>query len=274
MADELAALGELLGIVRTLRAPGGCEWDRSQTVQSLRPFLLEEAYEAADAAAEGDFEALRTELGDLLLHVLMAAVIGEEAGLMDVASVAEGISAKLRRRHPHVFARREDLEPGEVEKQWERIKASEKRSEGFFGSVPASMPALQAAWRIQQRASEVGFEWPGAAETLRSLKERVEVLPPREDDPGSFEPGRLGELLFLFVNYCRAFRQEPEQLLRNACREFQSRFTAMEEMLHGRGTPLGKASPAQISAAWRDSAEKAGWEPGMGYPASAGKEHP
>jgi MazG family protein len=255
MADDLSALAELIQVVRALRGPGGCEWDRSQTIGSLRPFLLEEAYEAADAAEAGDFESLRDELGDLLLHIFMASAIAEDSGHFDLASVAAGISGKLRRRHPHVFGEREPLAPGDVERQWEAIKASEKKAKGFFDSIPESMPALQAAWRMQQRASEVGFQWPGAGEMLESIRLRLEErhgLDPSAEDAGAAR--ELGGLLFSFVNYIRLFRLEPEQLLRNASRGFKSRFAAMESVLEGRDTPLGMASPAQLLAAWRVSA--------------------
>ena len=264
MDDEVAALAELLSIVRTLRGPGGCEWDRSQTVRSLRPFLLEEAYEAADAAEAGNYEALRDELGDLLLHIVMAAVIAEEEGRFDLASIASGIAAKLRRRHPHVFGDRELLAPADVEKQWESIKAGEKKSEGFFDSVPGSMPALQAAWRVQQRASEVGFDWPGRAETLESARSILEELagldPCREAE---LIGSGIGKLLFTCVNYARLTRQEPEQLLRNASGAFKRRFSAMECLLEGRGTPLGTATSAQLLAAWRDSAGEVTESPGI-----------
>jgi tetrapyrrole methylase family protein/MazG family protein len=272
MADDLGALAELLEIVRALRAPGGCEWDRSQTIQSLRPFLLEEAYEAADAAEAGDYEALCGELGDLLLHVFMAAVIGEENGWLDLASIASGISAKLRRRHPHVFGDRELLAPADVERQWESIKAAEKKTEGFFDSIPESMPALQAAWRIQQRASEVGFDWPGAEETLESLRLRLDGLARMQaEDPAV--AGEIGHLLFDFVNYSRVLRLEPELALRRASRGYRSRFSRMESILKGRGTPLGMASAAHISAAWRDAAgEVAGSDRSHRNATSAGKE--
>ncbi len=239
MPDPLEGLEELLQVVRRLRGPGGCEWDRSQTVQSLRPFLLEEAYEAADAAEAGDWDSLGKELGDLLLHIVMSSLIAEEEGRFDLGTVASGIAAKLRRRHPHVFGQREALTPGEVEKQWESIKAVEKSREGFFDSIPRSMPALQASWRIQQRASEVGLD----------------ALP--ADVPGRLESdlpegaGELGDWLFDFVNYTRLLGHEPEQLLRSANAKFVKRFSAMEALLLRSGTPLGVASPEEVSEAWR-----------------------
>jgi len=158
----ISAIADLVGIVRKLRSPSGCSWDREQTVSSLSPYMLEEAYEVADAIAQRDMKLLQTELGDLLLHVIMSAIICEEQDEFTLKDVVNGISSKLLRRHPHVFEERTGLSAAEVEQQWESIKASEKQDEGFFKSIPSSMPALQTAWRIQQRASEVGFDWPDA----------------------------------------------------------------------------------------------------------------
>ncbi|NLP05758.1 nucleoside triphosphate pyrophosphohydrolase [Candidatus Fermentibacteria bacterium] len=251
MADGLDAIGGLVGIVRTLRGPGGCEWDRSQTVASLRPFLLEEAYEAADAAEKEDWDALRQELGDLLLHVVMAAVIAEESGRFDLEDVARGISEKLVRRHPHVFSEPERMSPGEVERQWEAIKSSEKEREGFFASIPGGLPALQTAWRIQQRAAEVGFDWPDADGALEKLLEEIEECraASSERDRGGLG-GELADMLFSTVNYTRLMGFEPEQLLRSANRKFIDRFAAMEELLGKEGVSLSEASASAMNEAW------------------------
>lgn len=251
MADGLEAIGALIGIVRTLRGPGGCEWDRSQTVASLRPFLLEEAYEAADAAEKGDWDALRQELGDLLLHVVMAAVIAEESGRFDLESVAGGISEKLVRRHPHVFSEPERMSAGEVERQWEAIKSSEKGPKGFFASIPGGLPALQTAWRIQQRAAEVGFDWPDADGALEKLLEEIEECRTAAAESGRQGlEGELADMLFSAVNYTRLVGFEPEQLLRRANRKFMERFTAMEELLGSRGVSLSEASASEMNEAW------------------------
>jgi MazG family protein len=254
MDEGLSRMAELLDVVHTLRGPGGCEWDRSQTIESLRPFLLEEAYEVAEAAAEGDWDALRVELGDLLLHIVMSSDIAREAGRFDLGQVAGGITAKLRRRHPHVFAEPSPLTPGEVEKQWEAIKATEKRGEGFFGSIPAGMPALQTAWRIQQRASEVGFDWPDASGALEKLEEEIEEC--REASAvGNREElaEELGDLLFSAVNYIRLLGYEPELLMRRASRKFITRFSAMESILRDGMVPLGEATAVQMDSAWRQA---------------------
>jgi MazG family protein len=221
MPDASARMDLLLDTVRRLRAPGGCEWDRSQTVASLRPFLLEEAYEVAEAAENEDWDALRVELGDLLLHIVMDAGIAEEQGRFDLADVADGIREKLVRRHPHVFGSRADLSPGDVERQWERIKSGEKRGEGFFASLPRSMPALQMAWRVQQRASDVGCRLPDARESLERSGASMERLASGNAGPGGIED-EIGRLLFLVANISRLSGIEPEASLKNECRAFMA----------------------------------------------------
>ncbi|MCP4647536.1 MAG: MazG family protein, partial [bacterium] len=150
MDKATKALEELIDTVRILRSPGGCNWDRSQTLKTLRPYMLEEAYEVADAVDKNDMRELKKELGDLLLHIIMSADICSEENIFTLAEVAEQITEKLKRRHPHVFDETSSLTPEEVEKQWEAIKATEKKKEKkrFFDSIPAAMPALQKAWRI------------------------------------------------------------------------------------------------------------------------------
>lgn len=217
MGDPSASIAGLLDTVRRLRGPGGCEWDRSQTVQSLRPFLLEEAFEVADAAAGGDWDSLRQELGDLLLHIVMDALIAEEQGRFDLSGVADGIREKLVRRHPHVFGSPEGLTPGQVEKQWERIKAGEKREEGIFASVPRSMPALQMAWRIQQRASDLGRSLPSPDESASEIIRPVDLA--EVSDPKIVED-RIGRILFHLVNLSRSAGCEPEAALRRICLQF------------------------------------------------------
>lgn len=230
------AFQELIEAVRKLRAPGGCSWDRNQTLDSLRPYMLEEAYEVADAVDAGDMEELKKELGDLLLHIIMSSEICREEGTFDLADVAGRITEKLIRRHPHVFTEASHLSPEEVEKQWEAIKAEEKKGDKklFFDSIPGSMPALQAAWRLQQRASEVGFPWPDTGELTRAVMKKL--------SRGSFSHDDSGELLFLLVNLMRQNGTEPEKSLRSANTDFISRFNRLEELLHARGCSLNDAA--------------------------------
>jgi len=251
MDEPLDAISELIGIVKILRGPEGCRWDRSQTAESLRPYMLEEAYEVADAVEAGDWQALESELGDLLLHVLMTAEICENEGRFTVGDVARSISEKLRRRHPHVFDSPGSLSPEEVEKQWEAIKAEEKKEEGFFTSVPRSMPSLLTAGRILQRASEIGFEWEnpdGARDKV--LEELGELSIAVEDGDREAQEEEIGDLLFSLVNYCRMNGFEPEAILRSANRKFMNRFGSMESILREEGETLKSATLKQMLSAW------------------------
>jgi tetrapyrrole methylase family protein/MazG family protein len=227
------SLKELIETVRTLRGPGGCNWDRSQTLQSLRPYMLEEAYEVADAVDRNDLNELKKELGDLLLHIIMSAEITAEGGHFDLAQVAELITGKLKSRHPHVFDEACSLTPAEVEKQWEAIKSEEKKGEKkqFFDSIPKNMPSLQKAWRIQQRASEVGFTWPVEQKTDQLI---------HIDEP--ITDRSAGELLFNLVNLLREKGIEPERALRIANSDFISNFNRLEELLRVRGCSLNSAT--------------------------------
>ncbi|MFO7950049.1 MAG: nucleoside triphosphate pyrophosphohydrolase [Candidatus Fermentibacteraceae bacterium] len=259
MDRRLEAIAELLATVRTLRSPGGCAWDRRQTISSLRPFMLEEAYEVADAISGGSMDEVRRELGDLLLHVLMMSTIAEEEGEFDLAGVAEGIRAKLVRRHPHVFDEESGLTPEEVEQQWEAIKSGEKGDEGFFGSLPPSLPALQAAWRLQQRASEVGFDWPEPEGAREKLREELEELEEALDSGDSHQQRReLGDLLFSVVNYCRLMGFEPEASLRDANAKFIRRFTRMERSLSEEGISLHQADLQTMEEHWQRAKEAEG----------------
>ncbi|NOQ21469.1 MAG: nucleoside triphosphate pyrophosphohydrolase [Candidatus Aegiribacteria sp.] len=248
----ISAIIDLVQIVRKLRSPSGCSWDREQTVESLSPFMLEEAYEVADAIEKDDMKLLRTELGDLLLHVIMSAEICEERNEFSLKDVVEGISEKLIRRHPHVFKQQSGLSAAEVEKQWEAIKAQEKKDEGFFGSIPPVMPALQTAWRIQQRASEVGFDWPDARGALSKIFEEIrEFEASCESGDTEAQNAELGDVYFSMVNYCRLLGFEPEAVLRANNRKFIKRFTRMERILKEAGISLNEADMNMMENAWQ-----------------------
>jgi tetrapyrrole methylase family protein / MazG family protein len=254
MTEPAAALlGQLLETIRKLRGPDGCSWDREQTVRTLRPFLLEEAYEVADAVDRGDPGMLRAELGDLLLHVVMSAVICEEDGLFSLEDVIRGIREKLIRRHPHVFGTGTRLTPEEVERQWEVIKSAEKvgREESFFGSFPAGMPALQTAWRLQQRASDVGFDWPDAEGAREKIQEELKEFEGAiEHGDADSQEEELGDVLFSIVNFCRLSGFEPEAVLRRSNRKFVLRFSGMESILKSSGITLESSTLEQMEKAW------------------------
>ncbi len=241
MDKTTIAIQELIETVRTLRSPGGCNWDREQTLETLRPYMLEEAYEVADAVDKGDMDDLRKELGDLLLHIIMSAEICREKGDFDLAEVAGRINEKLKRRHPHVFSETSSLTPQEVEKQWEAIKAAEKKKDNkrFFDSIPGAMPALQKAWRIQQRASEVGYPWPDSKTLRRNVAEALNEGEETLDN-------RAGSILFNLVNLLRLNGIEPEKALREKDAEFIQHFHRLEELLHTRSCTLSNATAEQL----------------------------
>ena len=253
----------LVQIMRTLRSPDGCAWDREQTLASLRPFVLEEAYEVVDAIDRGDRTALCDETGDLLLEAVFVAQICAEAGAFTIADATDAVVAKLIRRHPHVFgsdtetdAGRRDLSPAEVKEQWERIKTRERAGtperETLLDGIPEALPSLLRASRIGARAANVGFDWdePGAVidkvdEELAELRQAVESA-----DLAHIEE-ELGDLLFTVANLARKLRVDPESALRAANSKFTRRFRAIEQRLAARGRSLHDATPEELEREWQ-----------------------
>ena len=254
----------LVRIMRTLRSPDGCAWDREQTLASLRPFVLEEAYEVVDAIDRGDRTALCDELGDLLLEAVFVAQICAEASAFTIADATDAVVAKLIRRHPHVFggsdtetdAGRRDLSPAEVKEQWERIKTRERAGTPeratLLDGIPEALPSLLRASRIGARTANVGFDWdePGAVidkvdEELAELRQAVASA-----DPTHIEE-ELGDLLFTVANLARKLRGDPESALRAANGKFTRRFRAIEHRLAARGRALHDATPEELEREWQ-----------------------
>lgn len=269
--DRFARLVETM---RTLRSPGGCAWDREQTVASLRPFVLEEAWEVVEAMDRDDRAALCEELGDLLLEAVFVAQICAEDGDFTIADAAEAVTAKLVRRHPHVFgggagaggggavggsggAGTDDLSPAEVKRQWERIKREERAGAGggragLLDGIPAALPALLRAARIGARAANVGFDWDEAGQVVDKADEELAEL--REaiagGDSARIEE-ELGDLLFTVANAARKLRVDPESALRTANAKFTRRFRAVEQRLEDRGRTLHDTSPDDLEREWQ-----------------------
>ncbi len=227
-------------IIDTLRSPGGCPWDLEQTPESLRPFLLEEAHEVAEAISEGDSQHLCEELGDLLMNILLQARIGEEKEQFTLEDVARRISDKLIRRHPHVFGEGEAETPDQVRQAWDRIKDEEKGIEGSASPtirpLPASLPALLQADRIGKMAAEVGFDWPdegGAlakvSEELGELKEAIEAADPREIRH------EVGDILFAMSSVARKLGIDGEEALQESLARFRNRFHHVDQQLTHHG---------------------------------------
>jgi MazG family protein len=248
-------------LCRTLRAPGGCNWDRGQTIETLTPYLLEEVYEIIEACAEGDPAKLAEEIGDLLYLLVFAITIAEEESRFTFEDVVTTISRKLIRRHPHVFGEAsEDLDFAEVREQWETIKKEEKRKRGESAETLApgakSLPALLLAYRIQEKAASFGFDWPDANAVLQKLDEERQELDAAlaQEDPDqrrSNSEEETGDLLFTLVNLARHLGTDPEQLLRRTVTKFQKRFARMESLLHREGLGLAEADLDTMERGWQ-----------------------
>ena len=262
MADETkaaAAMQRLLEIMDRLRDPGGCPWDREQTLRSLTPYLLEEAHEVIEAIEAGDAAHHREELGDLLFQVVFQARIAREEGKFDFADVCDGISEKLMRRHPHVFGDVSVSGSREVVKNWERIKAEERKEKGLsersaIGGVPVSLPALVRAERLTEKAGAVGFDWPDARSVLAKVREELAELSEAMDGgvPERIE-AELGDLLFAVANLGRWVKAHPEEALRGTLRRFESRFHFIEEKLRERGRSPRESNLPEMDALWNEA---------------------
>jgi MazG family protein len=227
-----AALTDLQLLTERLRRD--CPWDREQTVQTIVPHTVEEAYEVADAALAGDGAKLLDELGDLLFQVYFLALLLSEKGLGDLEQVARGIEAKLIRRHPHVFGDVEAATPGRVKENWDRIKVEQEGREGIFHDVPEALPGLLYARKLQQRARTVGFEYPDAAGALADLDDEIAELKADLAAPAR-RAEELGDVLFAAVNVARKLEVDPELELRRAAQRFRARVEAAERLAAAAG---------------------------------------
>src|SRR5216117_301256 len=240
------ALGRALALVRDLRAR--CPWDHAQTRDTLRPYLVEEALELDQALRRGEPAELRDELGDLLLHLAFQIVIGEERHELDAEAVTRALEEKMWRRHPHLFA---DSKTPDHE-GWERVKKRERGAGSrTLRGLPDTLPPLLMAYRLQERAAGVGFDWPDAKGPLQKVKEELAEL---EAETGSGNRERLedevGDLLFAIVNLARKLAIDPRAALERANDKFQRRFEAVEQLAEARGLELGRASLEELDQMW------------------------
>lgn len=250
----MEAFERLCEIVRQLRAPGGCPWDREQTHESLVPGLLEEAYEVAEAIRAKDDANLREELGDLLLQVVMHAEIASETGRFTVEEVAREIGEKLVRRHPHVFGDTEARDSSAVLKQWDAIKRAEKGADAdapYFAGLTRALPALMLAQKTQTKAARVGFDWSEISDVVEKVDEEVaEVKEAMESGDQSAIADEIGDLLFATVNLARKNKLDAETLLAAATEKFITRFHAMETEVNRTGAQLGDLDLAALDEIW------------------------
>ncbi len=248
-----------------LRTPGsGCPWDLEQTFRTIAPYTLEEAYEVADAIARGDLGGLKDELGDLLLqvvfHARMAQELPKEQGAFDFGDVVDGITTKLIRRHPHVFADTEGLTAEAVKGLWERIKAEERAERGeaapsgALAGVPLALPALTRALKLQQKAGRVGFDWNDPRAVLAKIREEADEIEAELDSGDNADiAAEVGDLLFALVNLARHLGADPEGILRATNLKFERRFASIEQALAARGKKPQDATLAEMDALWDEA---------------------
>lgn len=256
MSEPVGSLFEsLLAVMDRLRGEGGCPWDREQTRDSLKPYLIEEAYEVVEALEEGQQEAIVEELGDLLFQIVFHAQIGRERGEFTMADLLQRLTRKMVRRHPHVFGNRTVRSAKEALAQWESIKQSEAVGDGkprsVLDGVPRSLPALLWAQRTQVKAARVGFDWNSAETAWKKVREEIGELDEalgRGDRAQMRE--ELGDLLFSLVNVARLLDLDAEDCLRQAVQKFRRRFTEMEAEMTAGGVRLSDAPPEALDCAW------------------------
>jgi MazG family protein len=250
-----ASFERLLDIMRSLRGPNGCPWDREQTPTSLKPYLIEEAYEVLEAIEAGDPAALREELGDLLLQVVFHAQVAAEHGDFTMVDVLAGLIEKMVERHPHVFGGTTVETPRQALAQWEAIKQREAENRGtqrsVIDGVPRALPALLRAQRMQSKAARVNFDWPDARTAWTKVEEEIQeaaaVLSAGDRDRFAEE---LGDVLFSLVNVARLSSLDAEDVLQRAIEKFRRRFTTMETDLIARGTSVASVSSEELERSW------------------------
>ena len=247
---------ELVALMTRLRGPDGCPWDRKQTLESLKPFIVEEAYEVVDAIDRGERAALAEELGDFLLQAVFVAEITREEGAFDIDDVVTTIHDKLVRRHPHVFGDVEARDAEQVLVNWEKLKNEERKAENksVLAGVPQSLPALLKGSRLTEKAARVGFDWRHAEDVFAKIDEEVGELREavEENDPQKIHD-EIGDLLFSIANIARKLNVNAEEALQSTNRKFMRRFESMERTVRADGRNLDQLTLEQMDALWDEA---------------------
>jgi len=244
-------IGRLTAIMAALRGLHGCPWDAEQTPETMGPYLVDEAYEVAEALTAEGSDAVREELGDLLFLIVFLVRLFQERGDFDLADVAHGAAEKMIRRHPHVFGATRVDDADQVRRRWEEIKADEEGRRGLLDGVPRAMPALARAQRLSSRAAKVGFDWPGPAEVWDKVREELgEIDQAREGGDPQQVAAEIGDLLFTLVNLLRHLGQNAEEVLHRANDKFQRRFEAVERRLEDQGLRPAQATAGEMNRLW------------------------
>lgn len=248
--DKIEALGKVLDTLDILRVQ--CPWDRKQTNESLRPNTIEEVYELCDALLKNDSQNIKKELGDVLLHVLFYSKIGEEAGEFDIAEVADALNSKLIFRHPHVFGEVKVSDAHDVEQNWEQIKLKEKHgNKTVLGGVPKSLPALIKAYRIQEKAANVGFDWADRDEVWHKVTEEIDEFSSEVKNHDSIKmEEEFGDIMFSLINVARLYGINPENALERTNQKFIRRFNYVEEEALKNGHSLKEMPMSEMDKLW------------------------
>ncbi len=251
------AFRRLVDIVHRLRAPGGCPWDRKQTPESLKQYIIEEAYEVLDAIDSGDPDDIKEELGDLVLQVMLQAEIASEHKRFAIEHVLDAISDKLIHRHPHVFGKVNVNSADEVITNWEKIKQKEKKDRGLFDGLPKHLPALQMAGRIGEKAARVGFDWPDIEGVRAKIDEELQEA---DEAAASGSPEEItheiGDILFSVAQWARHLGVQPEEALRACCDRFRGRFASVESDAKQQGVRLDEMGIDRLEALWQEAKRK------------------
>lgn len=252
--------GELVEIMQKLRAPGGCPWDRKQTFDTIKSYLLEESYEVMDAIDRRDWPGLAEELGDLMLQPVFFAEMAAHESLFDICDSLDAINEKLIRRHPHVFGDASAETPEDVKQHWDEIKKQEKSGNGepkrasLLAGVPRNLPALVESEKISQKAAAAGFEWPDVSGVLEKLHEEAEELAAARDCAQQAEiEHEIGDLLFTVVNLARFMKVDPEQALRKTNGRFRARFAHIESTIAASGATLEDTPLERLEELWHEA---------------------
>lgn len=251
--EKIEALGKVIDTLDILRVE--CPWDRKQTNESLRPNTIEEVYELCDALINEDNANIKKELGDVLLHILFYAKIGEEKGAFDIADVADALNTKLIFRHPHVFGSTEVGDANEVAQNWEQIKLKEKGgNKTVLAGVPAALPAMIKADRIQEKAANVGFDWEQPRQVWAKVREEVEELSQEIDSMNREQmEEEMGDVLFSIINAARLYKINPENALEKTNKKFISRFNHVESRAKEMGRNLKDMTLAEMDELWDEA---------------------
>ncbi|MFH1687732.1 MAG: nucleoside triphosphate pyrophosphohydrolase [bacterium] len=250
--EDLTPWERLKLVMAILRAPGGCSWDRQQTHESLLPYLIEESYEVVEAIQSGDADSLKDELGDLLCQIVFHAQLASERREFAADDVVTAITAKLIRRHPHIFDRQAELNPREVRDLWERRKVESGEKKELLAGLPASMPALTMAFRVGEKAGGVGFDWDKAEDVIAKIEEEIAEIR-RAMAEGNHDHLReeIGDLLFAAASLSRKLAIEPESALKLALAKFRERFARMENVIADSGRKVHHLTLHELEAIWQ-----------------------